>query len=110
MCLQNINIFMYKQDLALKNLQCLICHKTQLNQLKAMYSCGPPLMDVQVWDDQHESYIFIIIKDFRTIVALHLYCYFSNVSADMSADMSSDLLQVFVALGNLHGTSNYVRY
>ena len=37
---------------------------------------------------------------------LHLYCYFHHVSADMS----SGLLQVFVELGNLHGTSNYVFY
>ena len=37
---------------------------------------------------------------------LHLYCYFHNVSADMS----SGLLQVFVELGNLHRTSNYVLY
>ena len=37
---------------------------------------------------------------------LHLYCYFHNVSVDMS----SGLLQVFVELGNLHGTSNYILY
>ena len=37
---------------------------------------------------------------------LHLYCYFHNVSADMS----SGFLQVFVELGNLNGTSNYVHY
>ena len=37
---------------------------------------------------------------------LHLYCYFHNVSVDMS----SGLLQVFVELGNLHGTSNPVLY
>ena len=37
---------------------------------------------------------------------LHLYCYFHNVSADISYG----LLQVFVELGNLHGTSNYVLY
>ena len=36
----------------------------------------------------------------------HLYCYFHNVSADMS----SGLLQVFVELGDLHWTSNYVLY
>ena len=35
---------------------------------------------------------------------LHLYGYFNNVSADMS----TGLLQVFVELWNLHGTSNYV--
>ena len=35
---------------------------------------------------------------------LHLYCYFHNISADMSLGF----LQVFVELGNLHGTSNYV--
>ena len=35
---------------------------------------------------------------------LHLYCYFHNVSAYMS----SGLLQVFVELGNLHGTSNFI--
>ena len=33
-------------------------------------------------------------------------CYFHNVSANIS----SGLLQVFVELGNLHGTSNYVLY
>ena len=37
---------------------------------------------------------------------LHLYSYFHNISTDMS----SGLLQVFVELGNLHGTSNYVLY
>ena len=37
---------------------------------------------------------------------LHFYCYFYNVSADMS----SGLFQVFVELGNLHRTSNYVFY
>ena len=37
---------------------------------------------------------------------LRIYCYFRNVSADMS----SGLLQVFVELRNLHGTSNYVLY
>ena len=42
-----------------------------------------------------------IIKGFRTI-----YCDFQNVLADMS----SGLLQVFVELGNLHETSNYVLY
>ena len=26
-------IYMYKEDLALNNLQCLICHKTQSNQV-----------------------------------------------------------------------------
>ena len=36
---------------------------------------------------------------------LHLYCYFH-----ISADMSSSLHQVFVELGNLHRTSNYVLY
>ena len=36
----------------------------------------------------------------------HLYCYFHNVAADMS----SGLLQVFVELETLHGTSNYVIY
>ena len=37
---------------------------------------------------------------------LHLYCYFHNVSVDKSFG----LLQVFVKLGNLHRTSNYVLY
>ena len=37
---------------------------------------------------------------------LHLYSYFHNVPADVS----SGLLQVFVELGNLHGTSKYVLY
>ena len=36
MCLEIIYvIYMYKKDLALKNLQCLICHKTQPNQTKS---------------------------------------------------------------------------
>ena len=39
-------------------------------------------------------------------LSLRVYCYLPNVSADMS----SSLLQVFVELGNLHGTSNYVHY
>ena len=34
----------------------------------------------------------------------YLYCYFHNVSADMS----SGLHQVFVELGSLHGTSNFI--
>ena len=40
--------------------------------LSLMYSCGPPLMDVQVWDDQHEltysSYVrtrVVILKTCR---------------------------------------------
>ena len=37
---------------------------------------------------------------------LYCYCYFPNVSADMF----SGLLQVFVELRNLHGTSKYVLY
>ena len=44
-------------------------------------------------------HLFFFFLDY----CLHLYCYFHNVSADMS----SSLLQVFVELGNLHGTSNY---
>ena len=31
-------IYMYKQDLALNNLQWLICHETQPNQTKPQYS------------------------------------------------------------------------
>ena len=46
-----------------------------------------------------------MIKGFQTIV-FFFYSYFHNVSADMS----SGLLQVFVELGNLHGTSNYILY
>ena len=45
------------------------------------------------------SLIAFIIKGFRSI-----YCYFHNVPADMS----SGLLQVFVELGNLHRTSNFI--
>ena len=37
---------------------------------------------------------------------LHLYCYFHNVTANMS----SGLLQMFVKLGNLHGTLNDILY
>ena len=50
------------------------------------------------------DWIFII-KVFSDY-CLHLYCYFHKVSADIS----SGFLQVFVELGNLHGTSNYVLY
>ena len=32
-------MFMYKQDLASNNLQELICHKTQQNQILYMYVC-----------------------------------------------------------------------
>ena len=45
-----------------------------------------------------ESISFFLTKNFAI--------FFHNVSADMS----SGLLQVFVELGNLHGTSNYVLY
>ena len=31
MCLQIMNIYMYKKDLALNNLQLMICHKIQPN-------------------------------------------------------------------------------
>ena len=34
LCLQIISlIYMYKEDLALNNLQCLICHKSQPDQI-----------------------------------------------------------------------------
>ena len=33
-------IYMYKKDLALNNLQCLICHKTKLNKNKNAESAG----------------------------------------------------------------------
>ena len=55
-------------------------------------------------------FYFSYVKDFYhygfSDYCLHLYCYFHNVSADMS----SDLLQVFVELGNLNGTLNYVLF
>ena len=47
--------------------------------------------------------MIFIIKGFSDY-CLHLYCYFHNVSADMS----TGLLQIFVELGNLDETSNYV--
>ena len=47
-----------------------------------------------------QNRVIFIIKDF------HLYCYLHNVLADMS----SGLYQVFIELGNLHGTSKFVLY
>ena len=59
------------------------------------------------------SFSFFLFSSLRLILlslfyhyCLHLHCYFH----DVSADMYSDLLQVFVELGNLHGTLNYVLY
>ena len=49
--------------------------------------------------------MIFIIKSFRTIVFI-----FIVISPKVSADMSPGLLQVFVELGNLHGTLNYVPY
>ena len=46
--------------------------------------------------------IAFIIKSFQTIVIIFIVI--------STADMSSGLLQVFVELGNLHGTSNYALY
>ena len=51
------------------------------------------------------KHIVFIIKVFF-YYCLHYYCYFDNVSADMC----SGLPQVFVELGNLHGTSSYALY
>ena len=48
-------------------------------------------------------YIYIYIY----ILFLFLYLFYIH---NVSADMSSGLLQVFVELRNLHGTSNYVLY
>ena len=61
------------------------------------------------------DHILIVLQLFESINSCllslyvplgHLYSYFHNVSADMS----SSLLQVFVELENLHGTSNYILY
>ena len=54
-------------------------------------------------DDEQNSFFYFHHSGFSDY-CLYLYCYFHNVSADMS----SGLLQVFVGLGNLHETSNYV--
>ena len=53
---------------------------------------------------QKQEKIFII-KGFWTIVFIFIVI-FHNISADMS----SGLFHVFVELGNLHGTSNYILY
>ena len=47
---------------------------------------------------------FFIIKGFWTIVFIFI------VISIVLANMSFGLLQVFVELGNLHGTSNYILY
>ena len=81
--------------------------------------CSPLLY---IWESLHVSFyqlpleiinqfLFYLIKwNFYhqgfSDYCLHLYYYFHNASADMS----SGLLQVFVELGNLYGTSNYVLY
>ena len=45
----------------------------------------------------------------QTFVCFFYFCFCSVLVFVVSADMSSGLLQVFVKLGNLYGTSNYVR-
>ena len=55
------------------------------------------------WNQQHKWWLFRVVWIFEMKLD-DFYCYFHNVLADMS----SGLLQVFVELGNLHGTSNYV--
>ena len=55
---------------------------------------------------QNDNTIFPLYHEGFSDYCLHLKSYFHNVSANMS----SGFLQVFVELGNLHGTSNYVLY
>ena len=76
-------MFIYKEDVALNNLQWLICHKTK-----------PNLRNLDFYHQGFSDY------------CLHLYSYFHNILADMS----SGLLQVFAELGNLHRTWKYVLY
>ena len=52
---------------------------------------------------KRHCHFFFIIEGFRTIV--FIFIVISTIS-QVSADMSSGLLQVFVELGNLYGTSN----
>ena len=52
-----------------------------------------------------ECLLILSLEGFRTIVFI-----FIAISTTVSADMSTSLLQVFVKLGNLHGTSIYVLY
>ena len=57
----------------------------------------------KVYDRCVYVYTYIIFYHLRFSDSF-LYSYFHNVSANMS----SDLLQVFIEIGNLHETSNYV--
>ena len=69
MCLQIIYIiYMYKENLALNNLQLLICHKTQPNQIiDIQYVCVKGIWHLITYNDWYtikqnltKSYIFNI--------------------------------------------------
>ena len=61
----------------------------------------PQVLDIWIlWRSLHWLLSLRVFWDY----CLHLYCYFHNILTDMS----SGPLQVFVKLGNLNGTSNYV--
>ena len=65
---------------------------------------GPYQLDISCLNFWDKACWFLLLRVFGLLSSF--YCYFHNISADMS----SSLLQVFVKLGNLHGTSNYVLY
>ena len=51
---------MYKEDLELNNLQGLICHKNQPNQIN-------PMLDIQKLDDNKGVYnLFLVYRDHIT--------------------------------------------
>ena len=51
---------MYKEDLALNNLQWLICHKTKLNQIIYIYKEDLALNNLQ-WLKPHHQVLFSVI-------------------------------------------------
>ena len=68
------------------------------NSYKAVVSINNKLRRKTNFEEDAKTYSMPLQQNY----CFYLYCYFHNVSADIS----SGLLQVFVELGNLHGTSN----
>ena len=85
--------------------RCLLQLHAYFKQQKESCFCGS-LRFLDHFSSRGGCNLFLSLRvsDYR--FHLNCYCYSHNVSADMS----SDLLQVFVELRNLHGTSDYVLY
>ena len=69
------------------------------NAIESLNFCGKYLIDIWISETKLDDFYHSGFSDY-------LYRYIHNVSADMS----SGLLQVFVELRRLHGTSNNVLY